>query len=240
MCGRYTNEAEFSQIRLVFDAQDATFRPWQPVYNISPSYTGGYEQPFVVADGKGGRELRLGRWWLIPHWWKKPLSKLPTAFNARAEDLTEKPMWKTAFERTRCLVPATGWREFMGDRSPKQPYHFQPVRPSFAGNHPGKELFAFAGLRSRWVSPEGEVVDSFAIVTTDPSPEAARIHDRMPLVLPASSYDAWLASSADARAVLDEARVRARSLPLEIFPTNPVANNSRFEGPEAIEPVEPV
>src|SRR5690606_33839192 len=123
MCGRYTNEMEFSQLRLAFDATDLSFRPWVPTYNIAPSSGPGHEQPFIVR-GAGGRELRLGRFWLIPSWWKQPLRELPTAFNARAEELAQKPLWREPFRSRRCLVPATGWREFALEKGKKQPYHF--------------------------------------------------------------------------------------------------------------------
>jgi putative SOS response-associated peptidase YedK len=205
------------------------FREFRPVYNIAPSYGPGSEQAFVVQTRDGKRALRLGRWWMIPHFWSKPLKALPAAFNARAEDLTQKPFWRDAFRQYRCLVPATGWREFKAEGSRKQPYHFQLER----------HVFAFAGLWSRWTSPDGEVVDSFAVVTTEPSTKAAEYHDRMPLVLPPELYESWLDPRADATALLLEARARSMQLPLEVYPSNPLGNNVRFEGPEVIARFDP-
>jgi len=226
MCGRFSQEAELSEIKLELKVEQLElFREFRPAYNIAPSYGGGSEQAFVVRTREGQRALRLGRWWMIPHFWSKPLKALPAAFNARAEDVAEKPFWRRAFQQYRCLVPATGWREFKPEGKVKQPYQFRLER----------RLFAFAGLWSRWVSPDGEVVESFAVITTPPSPQAAVFHDRMPLVLPPELYDGWLDPAADAQPLLLDARQRCFNLPLDIYATNPLGNNVRFEGPEVVE-----
>jgi putative SOS response-associated peptidase YedK len=230
MCGRFSQEAEMSEIKLELKVEQLEiFREFRPMYNIAPTYGSGYEQLFVLETRERQRALRLGRWWMIPHYWSKPLKTLPAAFNARAEDLPKKPFWRDAFQRHRCLVPATGWREFRPERGKKQPYQFRLER----------RLFAFAGLWSRWTSPDGELVESFAIVTTAPSTKAAEYHDRMPLVLPPELYDGWLDRESDGRAVLSEACARSLQLPLEVYPTNPIGNNSRFEGPEVVQRLDP-
>lgn len=235
MCGRYTNVAEFSQIRLVFEAADATFRPFFPKYNISPSSGAGYEQLIVTADRSGTRQIRLARFWLIPSFWSRPLSELPTTFNARSEDLARRRIWQEPFARARCLVPATGWREFAGEAGAKQPYHFRPL----AAASEAPEPFAFAGLRSTWTSPDGEVVDSFAILTTEPSPAAARIHRRMPLLLPPDARDAWLEEDDARENVLAASQAYTAALPLDIFPSDPIANSVHYEGPLAIQRLDP-
>jgi putative SOS response-associated peptidase YedK len=93
-------------------------------------------------------------------------------------------------------------------------------------------------LWSRWTSPDGELVESFAIVTTAPSEQAAQYHDRMPLVLPSELHEAWLEPSSDGASVLSEACEQVLRLPLDVYPTNPLGNNSRFEGPEVVERIE--
>jgi len=234
MCGRYSNEAEFSQIRLLFQATDQTFRPWVPRYNISPSSGGGFEQLIVTADRPGSRQIRLARFWFIPEGWAKPLNQLPTTFNARSEDLDRRRLWRTPFAQSRCLVPATGWREFLGVAKAKQPYHFR-----LAGSGAEPRPFAFAGLHGTWTSPDGEVVDSFAILTTTPSPTAAPIHDRMPLVMPSDLYDQWLTDSAARHEVLAAAQKSAQELALDVFPSDPIANSVHYEGAAAVARVEP-
>jgi putative SOS response-associated peptidase YedK len=121
-------------------------------------------------------------------------------------------------------VPATGWREFKAEGKVKQPYQFR-LEPL---------LFAFAGLWSSWTSPDGELVESFAIVTTEPNPTAVEYHDRMPLVLAPDLYEGWLDPRADAEQVLLEARARSQGLKLDVYPTSPLGNNVRFEGPEVV------
>jgi putative SOS response-associated peptidase YedK len=226
MCGRFSQEAELSEIKLELKVEQLElFREFRTAYNIAPSYGGGSEQAFVVRTREGKRALRLGRWWMIPHFWSKPLKALPAAFNARAEDLAKKPFWRDAFRQYRCLVPATGWREFKPEGKHKQPYQFRLEH----------RLFAFAGLWSRWTSPDGELVESFAVITTAPNEQASAFHDRMPLVLPPELYDGWLDPAADAEPLLGDAQARSASLPLDIYPTNPLGNNVRFEGPEVVE-----
>jgi putative SOS response-associated peptidase YedK len=226
MCGRYSDGAELNEIRLAFSVdQLELFREWKPTYNITPSYGPGVEQLVVVRTTENRRALRLARFWLIPPSWPKALKELPTSFNARSEEVAQKPFWRAAFAAHRCLVPATGWREFQGQPGKKQPFHF----------HFGHRLFAFAGLHSTWISPEGEAVDSFAIVTTEPSAAAAKIHDRMPLVLGPEHHAEWLGPG-DGAAVLARARAESLSSPVEIYPSNPIGNSGRFEGPEVLEP----
>jgi putative SOS response-associated peptidase YedK len=228
MCGRYTDDAELSDIRLAFDVETVElFRDWKPTYNIAPSYGPGFEQLMVVRTREGKRALRLGRFWMIPPGWSKPLKDLPTTFNARSEEVATKRWWKDAFATRRCLIPATGWREFRAEAGRKQPYHF----------HLGRRVFAFAGLHSSFTTSDGEVVDSFAIVTTEPSAVAAPIHDRMPLVLAPELYGPWLGADDDPSSVLERARALALGLPLEIYPSDPIANSSRYEGPRALEAV---
>jgi putative SOS response-associated peptidase YedK len=226
MCGRYSDAAELTDIRLTFEVKQVElFREWKPTYNITPSYGPGFEQLMIVATREGERALRLGRFWMIPPSWGKPLDELPTSFNARAEELAKKPLWRGAFRSARCLIPVTGWREFTGKSGHKQPYHF----------HFGHSLFAFAGLMSRWRSPDGEVVDSFAIITTAAAPAVESIHDRMPLVLPKESYAAWLDAKADPEPILAHAVELSRALPLEVYASDPIGNSGRYEGPRAIE-----
>src|SRR5260221_7469320 len=166
---------------------------------------------------------------MMPHFGSMLLKALQAAFNARAEELEQKPFWRDAFRQYRCLVPATGWREFKAEGKKKQPYQFRLER----------RLFAFAGLWSRWTSPDGELVDSFAVVTTEPSAQASAYHDRMPLVLPPDLYASWLDPGADAAQVLLEARARSRALALDVYPSNPVGNNVHFEGPEVVARFDP-
>jgi putative SOS response-associated peptidase YedK len=229
MCGRFTVQDEIYEIRIHVSAQlEQLFRPWRPTYNIAPSASPGHEQLIVVMTTDGMRALRLARWWFISPGWNRPLNQLPTAFNARSEDLAEKPLWRNAFRISRCLVPANGWREFKGPRGKKQPYHFQLEQ----------KLFAFAGLWTTWQSPEGEAVDSFAIITTEANDSVKPIHDRMPLVIPVERYSDWLSPNANPMLVLEQNCSDARHLPLNFYASDPAANNVHYEGPLAIKKVE--
>ncbi len=223
MCGRFSVYGEISDIRLNVGAQvEQLFRPWAPKYNVSPSAAPGHEQLIAVTDHGGQRVLKLARWWFIPKDWSKPLNRLPTTFNARAEEVPSKSLWKGALKHSRCLVPATGWREFSGPRGSKQPFHFQ------LGSD---RIFAFAGLKSTWVSPDGELVDTFSIITTEATDAVRPVHDRMPLVVPPALYDDWLNDGDDPTRVLAELCERSKQLTLDCYASNPVANDTKYEGP---------
>jgi putative SOS response-associated peptidase YedK len=225
MCGRYSlAPGEFSQIHIEFrvDVQ----LELEPRYNIAPTWSAGHEPPIVLTNSSGQRELDVARWWMIPANWKLPLNKLPTAFNARAEDLGGKRFWSRSFDARRCLVPATGWREFTGPSGQRQPHHF----------HYDHALFAFAGIWDEWMSPEGENVRSFAIITVAANDMVTPIHDRMPLRIAPDVYSEWLDPGLSGERALDAAR-RAVSPPLQHFETDPAGNDVRREGPAIIAPL---
>jgi putative SOS response-associated peptidase YedK len=225
MCGRYSlASGEFSQIQLEFRV-DAAFE-LEPRYNIAPTWAPGHEPPIVLVNSSAQRVLDVARWWMIPAYWKRPLNLLPTAFNARAEELGDKRFWSKSFDSRRCLVPATGWREFTGPSGKRQPHHF----------HYEHGLFAFAGIWDEWMSPEGESVRSFAIVTVAANDIVTPIHDRMPLRVEPDAYAEWLDPGLPGAAALDAVRRRAPPA-LSHYETDPSGNDVRREGPEVVAPL---
>ena len=150
-------------------------------YNIGPT-----QEALVVRETPdGAREAVALRWGLIPFWAKDP-SIGNRMINARAEGLVDKPAFRAAFRRRRCLVPADGffeWRALAGAR--KQPYYIR-----LASGDP----FAMAGLWEQWRSPAGDVVATFTIVTAAANAELRALHDRMPVIVAPTDYDEWLSS----------------------------------------------
>jgi putative SOS response-associated peptidase YedK len=222
VCGRYSLAIDdFSELRVGVNLELFS-EHWTRRYNIAPSHAPGHEVPFIRAGAEGRGEIRLGRWWLVPFWWNRPLSRLPTSFNARSEDVETKPLFREPFARRRCLVPTTGWREFQGPAGHKRAFHFHRSKP-----------FVFAGLWDRFRTAEGEPVDSFAILTAETSTKVRPIHDRMPLPLPVELHAAWLFDDGQKRAVLDEAILR-REEQLELFEVSNYGNSVHSEGPECL------
>jgi putative SOS response-associated peptidase YedK len=225
MCGRYSlASGEFSEIQLEFELT-TSYEP-EPRYNIAPTWAAGHEPPIVFQDDTGQRQLGKARWWMIPASWQRPLKALPTAFNARAEQLSQKPFWSRSFASRRCLVPATGWREFRGPKGQRQAYQF----------HFDQALFAFAGIWDAWSSPEGLLVRSFAIVTVAANEVVAPIHDRMPLRVDPASYATWLDPGVAGPSALAAVRAHPERA-LGHYESDPRGNDSRLEGPECIAPV---
>lgn len=160
---------------------------FEPRYNIAPTQ----EVLAVRVNGSSGkREPAMLRWGLVPSW-SKELQSGPPMINARGESIAEKPSFRTAMRRRRCLIPADGfyeWQEAGTSRTKKQPYyiHYEDHRP-----------FAFAGLWETWQAkdtPAGETLamESCAIVTTPASKALAELYDRMPVILEPSDYALWL------------------------------------------------
>jgi putative SOS response-associated peptidase YedK len=177
MCGRFTLFEPDKVLAREFGVSD--FAPGSPRYNIAPS------QPVAAvraASAGAGRELALLRWGLIPSWSKDPAigNRL---INARAETAREKPSFRSAFRRHRCLVPTNGFYEWQRQERGKQPY-FVRMRD--------ERLFAFAGLWDRWESPDKGAIETCTILTTAANAVLAPIHDRMPVILSPGEYDRWL------------------------------------------------
>jgi len=177
MCGRFTLFEADTILSKEFGVPG--FPSLSPRYNIAPS------QPVAVVRASpagSGREIALLRWGLIPSWSKDPAigNRL---INARAETAREKPSFRNAFRRHRCLIPTNGFYEWQRQERGKQPY-FVRMRD--------KRLFALAGLWDRWESPVEGVIETCTLLTTTANAVLAPIHDRMPVIVPPTEYGRWL------------------------------------------------
>jgi putative SOS response-associated peptidase YedK len=178
MCGRFTQTYTWAEIS-AFLRVIGPARNLRPRYNIAPTTTID-----VVRPGPTGRELVPMRLGLVPSWRKKPLNDLPSTFNARAESVAEKPMFRSAFKARRCIIPASGFYEWTGERGAKTPHYF-----SARDGYP----LAFAGLWEGWRNPETqESVDSATIVVGQANDWMRPFHDRMPVILDWRDADAWM------------------------------------------------
>ncbi len=217
MCGRYTVTASAREIAQTFGAEMDADLELRPRYNLAPTQMA----PVVVATD-GARRVELRRWGLIPSWAKDP--KIGNRMiNARSERVATAPAFRAAFRSRRCLVPASGFYEWAPGK-PKRPHY---IHARDAG------LLAFAGLHETW-RPEGaEPVATFTILTTDANALMARLHDRMPLILPRDAWSTWLAAGTDA----DRVRSLLHPADEEVLAEHPVGaavNSPRFDSPECI------
>ena len=222
MCGRYSLITDKHQLGNFFSIVQNEVGSR---YNIAPSYGPKNPAYTIHLNDHGQRELFCARWWLIPSCWKKSLKELPASFNARVEDVAAKPFFRGSFCHKRCLVPATGWYEYQGPRGKKDAHYF---------HMPKHQPFAFAGLWDEWISPEGEVVESFAILTTEANDVARPIHNRMPVIISPDAFDVWLAPNELAS---DEAKILLRpyNRELHVYKTTGYSANPRHEGRECIQ-----
>jgi putative SOS response-associated peptidase YedK len=176
MCGRFTLAVPAADIADFFEVDARLNLP--PRYNIAPTQ----ETPVVRAKEEG-RELALLRWGLIPSWAKDPAIG-NRMINARAESVAEKPAFRAAFKARRCLVPADGFYEWQKAGKGKQPFYIR---------RKDRAPFAFAGLWERWRDrAEGESLETFTLITTEPNSLMAPIHNRMPVIIPEEAYEQWL------------------------------------------------
>ena len=220
MCGRYSLIADLSTLgqRFSFDARQLSF---EASYNIAPT-----QQVLTVV---GGEQRRGGfmRWGLVPHW-AKDLSGGARMINARAETVAERPAFRDALRRRRCLVLADGfyeWRRTAKGRT--------PMRIVMRSGVP----FAFAGLWAVWRDPEGNRIPSCTIITTAANDLLAPIHDRMPVVLPPGLEELWLDRSVDDPDVLASVLSPYADDALAAYEVSTLVNSAANNGPELIEAV---
>lgn len=221
MCGRFTLTADPKQIRDAF--------PWITVpedlnsrYNIAPS------QPVAVIPNNGRNQLDFYLWGLIPSWAKDP-SIGNRMINARAETLSEKPSFRTAYRRRRCLILADGFYEWKKQPGSKAK---QPVYIRLKSQSP----FAFGGLWERWDAPDGSTIFSCTIITTEPNDMVAEIHNRMPLILPAGSYQDWLAPEELNPGKLDPLLRPFPAADMQAYEVSTLVNNPANDEPACIAP----
>jgi putative SOS response-associated peptidase YedK len=197
----------------------------EPHYNIAPTTF----IPTIRQDEAAARRLALLYWGLVPSWAKEK-SIGARMINARGETLREKPSFRNAFKRRRCLVLADGYYEWQKVPDGKQP-HFIRMRSG--------EPFAMAGLWEAWAEPDAErPLESVAIVTTSPSAMLARVHDRMPVILPPAQYDFWLDRRNEDVEALSQRLVAYPEDEMEAVAVSKRVNDSRNDGPDLIEALE--
>jgi putative SOS response-associated peptidase YedK len=222
MCGRFAFYSPHEAVARLFGVAGAP--PVEPRYNIAPTQ-------FIAAvrsDRDGRRMLPMLHWGLVPSW-AKDRSIGARMINARSETLAEKPSFRSAWRRRRCLVLADGWYEWQRSGPVKQPYFI-----SFERGEP----FGMAGLWESWSDPaDGTVLESCCIVTTAAAPELAHVHERMPVIIPAGHHEEWLDATRDATPRLAALLEPWAHGGLDVRPVGRRVNDARNEGADLVGPL---
>jgi putative SOS response-associated peptidase YedK len=222
MCGRYTLTSAPEAIRALLHYEEQPNFP--PRYNVAPT------QPIAIVrliDGK--RHFALVRWGLLPSWVKDPKA-FTLLINARGETAAEKPAFRAAMKRRRCLIPADGFYEWQAAGDRKRPFY---VRAKAGGP------LAFAGLWETWTGPNGEELETATIVTTAANRTLRPIHDRMPVILAPEAFDLWLDTS-NVDATTAAALIQpAREDLLEAYEISTAVNRTANDNPKLVERIVP-
>ena len=217
MCGRYTLIADLGDLAQRFEF-DGTGFSYDPGYNIAPT-----ESVLTVRNAEG-REAAFMRWGLIPFWAKDP--KIGARMiNARSETIAEKPAFRNALKKRRCLVLADGYYEWQ-----KTPVGKRPYRIILKSGEP----FAMAGLWETWKDPQGNVVPSCTIITTSANDFLAPIHNRMPVILARELEELWLEPSVEDPATLTGILAPYPDEGMDTYEVSTMVNYARNNGPEVI------
>jgi putative SOS response-associated peptidase YedK len=222
MCGRFTLSAQPALIAEAFGLSEVP--PLAPRYNIAPT-----QRAAVIRQPSGGGAPRLEelRWGLVPAWADDP-SIGNRLINARSETVAEKPSFRSAFRHRRCLVPADGFYEWAKTSGGRQPWHF---------HRPDHGPFGLAGLWERWQAPGSEPLETFTILTTAANPVVARVHERMPVILPPEAYEEWLDPELDQPAHLARWLAPAPEELLVATAVSQRVNSSSVDDPDCLAPV---
>ena len=220
MCGRYTLTLPLSNLVDTFQVPVPDF-PFKPRFNIAPTQ----EAPVVARDSRG-RRMGLLQWGLVPAWAENP-SVGSRLINARSETVAEKPSFRSAFQRRRCIVPADGFFEWKKDEDRKTPFWV---------HRKDREPFGMAGLWEKWDPEEGDPLYTFTILTRDATPDLRDIHPRMPLILPAARWDDWLDTNTNAE-TLGRILETKDEPSLFAFPVSNRVNSPKNDEPSLVEPI---
>ncbi len=222
MCGRFTLTDPDADLAVQFSLSEVPDMP--PRYNIAPT------QPVAavrLAAEDRAREMVLLRWGLIPFWAKDPTigSRM---INARSETVAQKPAFRAAFRRRRCLVVADGFYEWQKQNGTKQPFYIRlrDARP-----------FALAGLWERWEGPEAGVIESCTLLTTQPNDLVRAVHNRMPVILHPRDYDLWLDPEVQQAESLQPLLSAYPPEEMDAYPVSRRVNSPDNDDPRCIEPL---
>ncbi len=222
MCGRFALKAPPRSIQEHFHIPETVVL--SPRYNIAPS-----QEVAVVRhlQGNNSRQLDMLRWGLIPDW-AKDMKIGYKMINGRAETLAQKPSFRVAFKKRRCLIAADGFYEWQHKGKARQPFFVQ-LKTGV--------VFGFAGLWESWRSPDGSTVESCTIITTSPNKLLREIHDRMPVIIPPEHYETWLQSTTREQ-TLQELLAPYPAEKMETYRVSSEVNNPKNDTPECIEPTQ--
>ncbi len=223
MCGRFTLALDPDELREAFDLSTMPLQ-WVPRYNIAPS------QPLAVILDAEKRTLEFLRWGLVPSW-AKDVSIGQKMINARSETIIEKPSFRTAFARRRCLIPADGFFEWTKPNRSRD----VPAVPHYFRRRSGLP-FAFAGLWEVRQSSEGEPLKTCTILTTTANPLVQAVHERMPVMFTPAEGWQWLQPLP-----AEELLAMLRPFPaeeMEAYPVSRAVNDPRRDDPLCIQPVD--
>ena len=222
MCGRYSFNQVAEAIADKFQVKEVP--PLSPRYNIAPT-----QQIATVSVSSESleRQFKMLRWGLIPSWAKdaKMGAKL---INARAETVAEKPAFRAAFKKRRCLILADGFYEWHTQNGEKQPFYFRLENG---------EPFAFAGLWEHWEKGEGEPIESCTILTTEANELMRPIHERMPVILDSKNYEQWLDPETKKIELLQSFLQPYPSEEMTAYPVSTKVNSAKNDRPECIHPI---
>lgn len=220
MCGRYVLKTPPKDLSDLFQAVVRDNFP--PRYNVAPT------QPVAVIrqNERRARDYALMRWGFIPSWQKKPQTR--PLINARAETVQEKPSFRSAYKRRRCLIPADGFYEWKTAPDGKQPYCIQRADQS---------LFAFGGIWETATDPDGGEIDTTAILTIASGEDLRDLHHREPVVIASEHFSLWLEADERDLAMLDDLLAPAPAGSWTYHAVSRAVNSPRNDGPELIEPI---
>jgi putative SOS response-associated peptidase YedK len=228
MCGRYTITATPDQLALYIQGDGGSNPPPAPPAQHVARYNAAPTQQLPVLLNAGERQIEFLRWGLIPSWTKQ-LDNKYSMINARAETLAEKPSFKRALERRRCLVFADSFYEWQKSADGK---HKTPMRIMLES----RDLFAFAGLWETWRSPDDEIIRSFTVITTAANDFMKPIHDRMPVILRREDEQHWLDDGAGMAVWNDLLRQYPPDL-MKAYPVSKRVNVASVDDPSLIAPL---
>lgn len=225
MCGRFTQTTPWEKVRKEFSAANpAQSGLFKPRYNIAPT-----QLVPVVRNEAGKRIISALKWGLVPSW-AKDAEIGNRMINARAETLAEKPSFRDAFAKRRCLIPTSGFYEWSKTgRSAKQPFYFYLKE---------KPVFGFAGLWEEWLEiASGELLETFTIITTAANEVLKPVHDRMPVIIKAENYEEWLDPNVKSSEKLEKLLAPYPADEMDSHAVSRAVNIAVSDSPELIRPL---